>query len=779
MSTTQLMSKSKFEEPEAKELALTEPEAKTPRVSEKITSASNVSVALPEDPNRWTIDDVYRWSIESVGISEQSALILKNQEVDGKALLTLTEEELVKHPCNMPGGPATLVAMAIQNLKKKFFLPEIVTRGKVLGSSLQLSTITLKPDWVDRRDIKETIDNLFDQQMSAYKFGNRVQDFRFWVIAGGSGIGKTRTGQELPRLLAEKLKNNNAHSVHTFIHADLCPLQFPLKNVGGTDNARIPDNMDQAGKWLSLGIAAWYFAHDWSYYTLRMFQRESEAFSDFFVVIKAIRLSEQMKGVLQEDQTLVLFLQIDEFQRNIPLVRAALRFIRGFFLDLRNIKVLMVPILTGTYPLGIEELQKNYVTDYVGNIITLPPLSQQESENLLRAALSLHNKPYPSDDHPTLPFYKMLLSYMGGIPHFIVKCAAFLPSDLSQLADKIWQKHYYHAIRMNLELTYGDRQLWLPHFGSESAVITFLKMAWFREHVTRDTTLNGKTIGDLEESGLIYLERTSNEIEDAFIIAVPPILLLTIDRALNFKIFQEILIEGLVQLSPDNFPDVVMAMHKATYQILWLSKPSDQPSVQITIRKIYNDAAEGNSQLNQQVSITSEPIIVNARKNITDLTNVYIREQNTSIDATKGTYLIATERMASDLDGILPHGFEQYMWSAHLTEGQKNEVTSGKKRDPKLWPQPKWIKKEYSKCDKMCPNTITALRPFVMISPKPYQGLYNELPPNTLLVCGCRALMKFGRGFLSDCAYPLDETQKRWEAVGDQLYNELKEWMCV
>jgi predicted XRE-type DNA-binding protein len=64
-----------------------------------------------------------------------------------------------------------------------------------------------------------------------------------------------------------------------------------------------------------------------------------------------------------------------------------------------------------------------------------------------------------------------------------------------------------------------------------------------------------------------------------------------------------------------------------------------------------------------------------------------------------------------------------------------------------------------------------------MISPKPYQGLYNELPPNTLLVCGRRALMKFGRGFLSDCAYPLDETQKRWEAVGDQLYNELKEWM--
>jgi hypothetical protein len=210
---------------------------------------------------------------------------------------------------------------------------------------------------------------------------------------------------------------------------------------------------------------------------------------------------------------------------------------------------------------------------------------------------------------------------------------------------------------------------------------------------------------------------------------------------------------------------------------LWLSKPSDQSSVQITIRKIYNDAAEGNSQLDQQVSIASEPIIVKASTNITDFSEVYIEGQDAPIDATKGTYLISTKRMAPDADGIVPHGFEQYKWSEHLTKGEKIEVTCGKKSDPKLWTLPQLIKKEYSKCDKMRPGTITALRPFVMISPKPYQGLYDELPPNTLLVCGRRALMKFGRGFLSDFAYPVDETQKRWEAVGDQLYNELEEWL--
>jgi hypothetical protein len=355
MPTTLLMSKRKLEEPEAKELALTESETKKPRVSEKIASASVLSVALPEDPNDWTVDDVYLWAIESVGLDTEDASILKNQKVNGKALLTLTEEELQKI---LPLGPATLET-AIKELKKQVSIPEIVKRGKVLGSRLQPSTIPMNPEWVDRWGIKDRIDNLFVEQMAAYLYGNREQDFRFWVIAGGSGIGKTRTGQELPRLLAEKLKNNNAHSVHTFIRVDSCPLQFPLKDVGDADNACIADNIAQAGKWLSLGIAAWYFAHNYSDSTLRVFQGDLESFSDFIVVIKAIRLSEQMKGVVQEDQTLVLFLQIDEFQRNIPLVRAALRFIRNRHLDSRNNKVLMIPILTGTYPHGIEELQKN------------------------------------------------------------------------------------------------------------------------------------------------------------------------------------------------------------------------------------------------------------------------------------------------------------------------------------------------------------------------------------------------------------------------------------
>jgi hypothetical protein len=119
MPTTLLMSKRKLEEPEAKELALTESETKKPRVSEKIASASVLSVALPEDPNDWTVDDVYLWAIESVGLDTEGASILKNQKVNGKALLTLTEEELQKI---LPLGPATLVATAIKEMKKKSLL---------------------------------------------------------------------------------------------------------------------------------------------------------------------------------------------------------------------------------------------------------------------------------------------------------------------------------------------------------------------------------------------------------------------------------------------------------------------------------------------------------------------------------------------------------------------------------------------------------------------------------------------------------------------------------
>ena len=61
----------------------------------------------------WTIAHVLEWARKIV--AEKHALKLKEQEVDGSALLLLTKEDLMK--AGIPLGPAANLAAAIENLR--------------------------------------------------------------------------------------------------------------------------------------------------------------------------------------------------------------------------------------------------------------------------------------------------------------------------------------------------------------------------------------------------------------------------------------------------------------------------------------------------------------------------------------------------------------------------------------------------------------------------------------------------------------------------------------
>src|SRR5688572_13415380 len=60
------------------------------------------------------MDQVVQWSSEVPDVKNH-AKILKEQEVTGKTLLTLTEDKL--RSIGFPLGPATLLSMAIEALK--------------------------------------------------------------------------------------------------------------------------------------------------------------------------------------------------------------------------------------------------------------------------------------------------------------------------------------------------------------------------------------------------------------------------------------------------------------------------------------------------------------------------------------------------------------------------------------------------------------------------------------------------------------------------------------
>jgi hypothetical protein len=70
-----------------------------------------------ENPNEWTIDQVYHWAMEKVGLDKEDANILKQQKVKGTTLLTLTDEKLLKI---LPLGPANELASAIKTLRNEW-----------------------------------------------------------------------------------------------------------------------------------------------------------------------------------------------------------------------------------------------------------------------------------------------------------------------------------------------------------------------------------------------------------------------------------------------------------------------------------------------------------------------------------------------------------------------------------------------------------------------------------------------------------------------------------
>jgi hypothetical protein len=72
-----------------------------------------------ENPEEWSVDDVYYWAIGKVGVDEESASILKSRNVDGKTLLTLTKAELIQSSYNILGGSASRLTEAVIDLNDK------------------------------------------------------------------------------------------------------------------------------------------------------------------------------------------------------------------------------------------------------------------------------------------------------------------------------------------------------------------------------------------------------------------------------------------------------------------------------------------------------------------------------------------------------------------------------------------------------------------------------------------------------------------------------------
>ncbi|GAM23447.1 hypothetical protein SAMD00019534_066220 [Acytostelium subglobosum LB1] len=90
-----------------------------------------------------------QWATAIPSLEQSDIVTLKQQRVNGAALLTLTEEKLLKHPYNFPGGAASNLMIAIDKLK-------VIVKKPLDASKFQDSLLPAHDDprWSCLHDLK-------------------------------------------------------------------------------------------------------------------------------------------------------------------------------------------------------------------------------------------------------------------------------------------------------------------------------------------------------------------------------------------------------------------------------------------------------------------------------------------------------------------------------------------------------------------------------------------------------------------------------------------------
>src|SRR2546429_5084236 len=99
-------------------------------MSEINTPASSTSVTATEEKNAPTLAEVVRKyktselinflrKEEDLELDDDDLEIIRKQKVTGRDFLKITEEKLIRHPYNLPGGPASRLADFAKELSKR------------------------------------------------------------------------------------------------------------------------------------------------------------------------------------------------------------------------------------------------------------------------------------------------------------------------------------------------------------------------------------------------------------------------------------------------------------------------------------------------------------------------------------------------------------------------------------------------------------------------------------------------------------------------------------
>ncbi|KAG0305792.1 hypothetical protein BGZ99_001980 [Dissophora globulifera] len=362
-----------------------------------------------------------------------------------------------------------------------------------------------------------------------------------FVVPGGSGIGKSRAGYELQRLVNHAAEldiklNVKEEELPTFQTAleNSCYLYVNLNN-GCAYNDYIDENHGSSVRIgvrlaVAAGLSAANLGDMKDHHSLELFTIQD-------VIEEILKRRFKTGGRTLE----ALIIHIDEYQQYIQSAqnggRRTWQEARDHFKEmLRAIGIVMskvqdperqffiIPICTGTSVIDIH-----YIPSYYSKLmVTLPPLNY---ESALRMFRDNYRGSSLSDDVQKQQHFRIALNDTGYIPRFI----DFLLKPRSLSLDYDWGNSLYDTVSSKYFPT-GNTDDW----GPQDDVRAIISLGLTRMQITRKYILpSKKTVGEVERAGLLYLVAADSQEADKVMVVMPFVLLKRLNRTLNPPAFPD------------------------------------------------------------------------------------------------------------------------------------------------------------------------------------------------------------------------------------------------
>ncbi|EGG17117.1 hypothetical protein DFA_08099 [Cavenderia fasciculata] len=474
------------------------------------------------------------------------------------------------------------------------------------------------------------------------------QDYSIPTVIGGIGIGKTRVGEET---FISLVSNSEVSSCcknfdkFWYVKFDFAASDKPLEG-------------ERASQFIGRCLVSRFFYGTSSAHAKTNIPEAS--------VLEVVNLIDKLY-VDQKGEKALLILHLDEyFMLPLPLLNELVSCLADLMLHppttisgqstvIHNICV--VPLMTGT---DLDSANTSiYFSKLIPRDVRLIPLSDKDTSDLLATSANWNTL------SKSLPYHsQVVVSYLGGVPR-IIKAFLDACNGSTPLHDHIRWLGEVLRVTTNLISSNYNIHSWSQVFGASLVGLrTLLKIALSSYAVNRGYPLNGKTIRQVESTGLLMLIKvgvtpgcgnfdhpSSSDDQQKYTVHVPLALLRAINQEL--KDVDDSVLDPCLYSNSANFEVHMMPQIRVYRQNLLVSL-SDTP---VQVRDLYPHAIGFNSTLSLTVPIKHLQIVHDSETLATippTLVSILGSDPPRAVDITTGVFVI-NKRMASHADAIVYH----------------------------------------------------------------------------------------------------------------------------